>query len=642
MRPARLHAGEQDKESVSTKPTDVRAGSRSRLVGALLLLVCHACTSSEPPAAAVPSAPGAAVDDTQPASAAAATLDAATPAPRTTTDAASFSAQPQVFQPSTDGGSPGDAQLDLDATHTPDAARAAEAASPDATAAPVTAVPLTAQIEKWWAYERPPEYVVIKSDVDVPMRDGAKLGCTLYRPGRSGRVAEGKFPGIVVEFTPYVLEASINEEEASFFVERGYNALVCTVRGIGRSAKPWNFALSRQDGRDAHDLVEWLAVQPFSNGRMGQYGESYGGATSYGAAVEKPPHLLAIAPMQAPSSLYHDVIYPGGIEATARGTLNSWPPLAELISLGGVNADAEYAMNHAHPTYDAFWQDHTLLGLHAGIAVPVLSVGGWEDGFFRSGTLAAIEGAQERTWAIYGPYAHSFPVKLGECSACVSDPLPSGVLLAWFDHWLMERPGVPLPPKPTFVSFEGPKGSGRGFVELSRWAPEGSDVSTFYLGSGNVLSETAPVEAGVAFRQPLEPSDNGGSLTFTTEPFAKGRVLLGHPALSFQASLSAADANFYVELIDVDAGGKERFVNDGFLRASHHASHVTPTPVTPNQPAAYAIAIRAQHYRFLAGHRLRIRISGGKSDMLVPSAPVNVSLTVGATATLRMPGFAAP
>jgi predicted acyl esterase len=399
--------------------------------------------------------------------------------------------------------------------------------------------------------------------------------------------------------------------------------------------------MSSQDGRDAHDLVEWLAVQPFSDGRIGQIGESYGGQTSYGAAVERPPHLVAVAPMQPPSNLYDDVIYRGGIKSTEGGVMDNWPEFSPLLSAGGVDAEAEYAANRAHPTFDAYWQDRNLLDRYDQIEVPVLTLGGWDDGFFRSGALAAIERAPERTWAIYGPWPHLPLIAFEDpCLLCPGDPLPSGVLLAWFDHWIKQLPeAAVIPAQPTFVSYEGPVGVGAGWQELS-WDPAGRDVATFQLGAGGELARRA-TKGTVEFAEPAEPTDPGGSVSFTTAAFERDRVLEGHPRLSLRAALSASDANLYVEVIDVAGDGHEIVVNDGFLRASHRSSHIDPEPVPPGTFVDYEIAVRADDHRFVAGHRLRLRISGGASTMLVPvAAPVTVTVEAGRGSVLAMPGFA--
>jgi predicted acyl esterase len=430
--------------------------------------------------------------------------------------------------------------------------------------------------------------------------------------------------------------------EAAYFAKRGYNALVCTLRGIGESGGTWQNAFARQDGQDAHDLVEWLAVQDYSDGRIGQLGESYGGQTSYGSAVEQAAHLRAVAPMQPPANLYDDVIYPGGIEAVADGTINNWPPIGELLSQGKINAQAEYDVGKMHPTFDAFWQDRSLVGRHAGIKVPILTVGGWLDGYFRSGTMTNIEGALDRTWVIYGPWPHLPPVDMGTCDlACVEDPLPGGIMLAWFDHWVMELKDVPIPERPTFVSFENPKGASRGWRELSAWLPAGPPAVVYELGSDKTLAAVANATEAVMFHEPGEPTASGAALTFTTAALDEDRVLLGRAILEFRAKLSAPDANFYVEVLDVDASNKEVFVNDGFLKASHRASHEKPEPVPVGEMVDYKIVVRPQHHRFAAGHQLRLRISGGSRDKLAQPSAVDVTVETGKGAKLTVPGFAA-
>jgi len=234
------------------------------------------------------------------------------------------------------------------------------------------------------------------------------------------------------------------------------------------------------------------------------------------------------------------------------------------------------------------------------------------------------------------------PVIYDDCTPCPpNNYLPGGVVLAWFDKWAMGLPDVPIPAKPTFVSFEGPSGVGAGWRELPGWDPDGRDVSTWTLGVNGTLGKTAGA-GPVTFHEPSEPEATGGSIAFTSEPLATDRVLIGYPMVTFDATLSGSDANFYAELLDVAPDGTEARVNDGFLKASHRISHVTPEPVTPGSPTTYRIRIRPKHYHFVNGHRVRLRISGASSQTLVPVAsPVDVTVLAGPDATLSLPGFSA-
>jgi len=500
----------------------------------------------------------------------------------------------------------------------------------------------SAATKAWWSYDRRASYTVASSAIKVSVRDGTPIDCTLSQPAQDGVVVPGKHPGLVAEFTPYVLQSDQYQNESAFFVKRGYTTLVCLLRGIGASGGKWQHAFAPQDGRDAHDLVEWLAAQPFSDGRIGVFGESYGAGTTYGAAVEQPPHLCAIAPMQSPGTLYDDVNYPGGIEATAGGPMNFWPPIAELMSQGAISADEEFALYRAHPTYDAFWQERTIRGRYDRIQVPVLALGGWTDNFFRSGMLTNVEPLLERTWVFYGQWVHTIPVDLGTCDTqCAADPLPGGVLLAWFDRWVMALPNTPIPEKPTFLSFEGPAAGGKGWRELSSWLPAGPDALRYELGSDATLTSMASATQPMTFHEPGDTTESGVSLTFTTPALEADRVLVGPATLDLRVTLSGSDANFYVQLLDVDDKNTEALVNDGFLKASHRSSHTDPTAVSPGQALDYHIEVRPQHYRFRAGHRVRIRLWGGATDTLVQPSPVDITVETGARSKLSMPGFAA-
>jgi uncharacterized protein len=74
---------------------------------------------------------------------------------------------------------------------------------------------------------------------------------------------------------------------------------------------------------------------------------------------------------------------------------------------------------------------------------------------------------------------------------------------------------------------------------------------------------------------------------------------------------------------------------------SHRTSHTDPEPVPVGKALDYAIEVRAQHFRFVAGHRVRIRIWGGPTVNLVQPDPVDVKIETDAHSTLTLQGFAA-
>ena len=143
----------------------------------------------------------------------------------------------------------------------------------------------------WLAYARDAEYESIAADAAVPTRDGSTLACDLYRPGHDGTAVDGRFPGVVWQFHGYgVNRTGRDATHAAFLAERGYAVLQCSVRGTGGSPGQWS-PLSPQEARDGYDIVEWLAAQPFSTGRVAMAGYSYGAITAYQTAALAPPHL---------------------------------------------------------------------------------------------------------------------------------------------------------------------------------------------------------------------------------------------------------------------------------------------------------------------------------------------------------------
>ena len=112
---------------------------------------------------------------------------------------------------------------------------------------PVLQPPSTAA-ERWWSYERPPTYDVIGTTVEIEMRDGVTIACELRRPARDGVPVEGRFPSLVVEFTPYVVLRDFYLGRRTSSCGAGYNALVGTLRGIGGSGGSWDHGSFRSAG----------------------------------------------------------------------------------------------------------------------------------------------------------------------------------------------------------------------------------------------------------------------------------------------------------------------------------------------------------------------------------------------------------
>lgn len=301
-------------------------------------------------------------------------------------------------------------------------------------------VPLIALLLFGVAVAAAAEDFVLKRDVPVKMRDGVELRADVLTPSATGR-----FP-VLVYRTPYDKRRA--PESYSTFrraVDRGYAVVIQDVRG--RYASEGEFDPYRQEGPDGYDTIEWAARQPWSNGSVGTFGLSYPGAVQWLAAVERPPHLKAMAPAMT-FSTPRNFFYSGGvfdlswigwiwnsIAPDARAKKNLTGPRTEdearaewrlirdrlqrhlpLNTLAELQEVAPYYSEWMrHPAGDPWWDWAELRNKYARVDAAVLNVSGWYDEAYGlegamtnfSGLVAARRGERNlRARLIVGPWTH--------------------------------------------------------------------------------------------------------------------------------------------------------------------------------------------------------------------------------------------
>ena len=310
--------------------------------------------------------------------------------------------------------------------------------------------------------------IVIENRVAVPMRDGVTLYADIYRP-----VGDGRHP-VIVSRTPYSTERFPSAYAAAvYFSRRGYAYVFQDVRGRHESEGIWE--PFRDDVEDGYDTVEWAAAQPWSNGKVGMEGGSYLGHVQWRAAEAAPPHLVAIFPRVASTSIYHDWITVNGgwrlafnfgwgpvrqesriMQNTGPHTMDGGPPsigydrvvwhlpLNEMQELVGRNAQF-YKDWLAHPDYDDYWRSLNVEERFEQVRVPVHVMGGFFD-IFAQGTLRGYAGMSTRggmaaarsgSHMVIGPWEHGVSRTVGEMDWGESAVVDTNALaLRWFDHWL--------------------------------------------------------------------------------------------------------------------------------------------------------------------------------------------------------------
>ena len=116
------------------------------------------------------------------------------------------------------------------------------------------------------------------------------LNATVYRPKEQRAPAP-----CIFTLTPYIGDSY--HDRAMYFAGHGLPFLLVDVRGRGNSEG--TFTPFAQEINDGYDVVEWLAKQPYCNGKVSMWGGSYAGFDQWATAKNRPPHLATIVPAAA-------------------------------------------------------------------------------------------------------------------------------------------------------------------------------------------------------------------------------------------------------------------------------------------------------------------------------------------------------
>jgi putative CocE/NonD family hydrolase len=530
----------------------------------------------------------------------------------------------------------------------------------------------------------PPAGVQRTFNVAVPMRDGVVLRADVMRPETGGPFAT------LVYRTPYGKTAA--EADNTIFeraVERGYAVVIQDVRG--RYASDGEFVAYFHEGADGYDTIEWAAKQPWSNGAVGTIGLSYPGAVQWLAAIERPPHLRAMAPamtFSTPRYFFYsggafDLSWPEWVltniapdvrekkglagprtpeasrEAYARDAARilSFLPLGALPDLQDV-APWYYEWLR-HPPEDSWWNWAELRGKYEAVTAAVLNLSGWYDEDYGpegattnfnglvaartkpgpgGGPSPASPAAEARTALILGPWTHGVKATArtasGEREFGPNAPVDyDDLVLSWMDLQLKNDASGWKQQKPVRYFLMGEN----AWHDAEAWPPAAHNVPYFLAGAaeGGTRGALAPsrgrgAPTSVFTSDPAHPFTDpfgeapgahdyrriqrGGrdSLVFETAPLAEDLDVAGRITAEIYLSCDAPDADVWLRLYDVAPDGTAfNLMSPGLdvQRASLRPSGVRQL-LAPDKPVRISFTDLPTANRFLAGHRLRVQISG--------------------------------
>lgn len=319
----------------------------------------------------------------------------------------------------------------------------------------------------------------------IPMRDGVTLESWITKPSH----LKNPVP-TVLTLTQYDIDGGRHGDSAAYYARRGYAFVQVYVRGRGRSGGLKSDSLGLQVGRDGYDVVEWIAKQPWSDGRVVMFGGSFVGMSQWRTAAQLPPHLAAIAP--------YVPIYPGWDVPNTNGIPQAWSavimgytsgrslnsgfianqsywagkmleqyagyrPFGELDTAIGIAADDWWMIDERGKklSFMNMWLDHVgdaTFNLaaepkdadYARMQFPVLSVTGYFDDdqpgalrYYRNHVAHAPAAAVARHYLVIGPWDHSGAQQPSKQIDGLS--IPDGAVLDmnrlhsdWYD-WVLGR-----------------------------------------------------------------------------------------------------------------------------------------------------------------------------------------------------------
>jgi predicted acyl esterase len=478
-----------------------------------------------------------------------------------------------------------------------------------------------------------------KEPLQILMRDGSQLAADLYLPKDFSEKDSPDGLPVILVVTPY----DKNRENAiglwrDVLVANGYAFVVEDMRGFyaSRDAKrgPRHY--------DGYDTVEWIAKQPWCNGKVGMIGYSHLGAAQYETAVTDPPHLACAIPAQAPGNYYTDSLYPpkfrkADMETILRGRFTTMT--SQLLR--------RRIRSRENSTIRQF-------------NVPMLHSAGWYD-FYTEGAIEMFRACQEHGGPqargnqklLIGPWGHGI---LQEEDLGQPLKLPGGmayppnakldweheVWLPWFDYWLkgketgqMKQPAVRYY---LMGDVDNPKAPGNQWIEAETFPPE-SQATSYFIHADGTLSPQSPTAENERLGYKYDPKDpvptvgrfhwnvpvkgpydqrevekRPDVLTFTTPALDQPLKIVGQVRVKLWASSDRKDTDFTAKLTDVYPDGRSMTITDSIVKGRYRNTYLQEEFLTPGDVYEFEIDLGYTAIVLAPGHRLRLAISSSNFD----------------------------
>lgn len=445
--------------------------------------------------------------------------------------------------------------------------------------------------------------------VAVPMRDGVTLPTHVYRPP-----GPGPFP-VILTRTPSDLAARLTQPGP--LATAGYAIVLQNLRGP-------TFGPEITDGEDT---LNWIAAQPWCNGKIGYLGSSAAAVAGYLAAMSGSTKLTAAVLIVGHADPYFIAEFPGGV----------WQQHANETWLRSRGIETPAFPRPILRRYDAKDRKQELAPVAEKVRTAILHIGGWFD-VYSQGTIDAFNSlqlhggdrARGNQKLLMRPLAHA-----GALDSPTKFPDAEVDLLAaqlrWFDYWLKGvENGLRQEPAVRYYSMN------EGWRVANVWPPLTKPIS-YYLQPSGLLAPSLPPRMGASASYVYNPLDpvptlGGNNLGLPSGPFDQRPVSRRPDVLRFESNVlsaplrlvgpvraelfvatSARDTDFHVKLIDIAPDGAELLLLDRPARLRHRDGIEKSLRAKPNEVYKLNVDLWSTAIVIPAGHRLAVHVSSSNS-----------------------------
>ncbi len=494
----------------------------------------------------------------------------------------------------------------------------------------------------------------------IPMPDGTRLAAKIWRPVDS---PQRPVPAIL-EYLPYrKRDGTVTRDSMThaYYAGHGYAGVRVDIRGTGDSEGILEDEYTHSELADGLAVLEWLAAQPWCDGRCGVMGISWGGFNGLQLAALQPPQLKAVVSICSTDDRYaDDVHYMGGCllgdNLSWAGTMLGYmtlPPDPAVVGerwramwMERLEAASSWLLPWlTHQSRDDYWRHGSICEDFSQVRTPIMAVSGWADPYTNS-VFRLLESLPPEVprQGLVGPWAHKYP-HLGVPGPAIGFLQET---LRWWDKYLkgqatgiehepmlrlylqdsmppstgyQHRPGrwisEPSWPSPNVDQLTYAFTTDRYTLAME---PTGEPAPTSEQTSRNMITLRSPITLGYfggkwcgESAPPDLPDDqreeDGGAVLFESPPLTKPLSLVGAPSVQLELESDQPVAMVAVRLSDVLPDGRVTRLTYGLLNLTHRDGHAEPQPLQPGRRYQVHIPLNYFAQSFPVGHRVRLAVS---------------------------------